>query len=167
MSYHTDKVSDKFSALCEILVQEVSLSNMCASMLDSVFLPNLGSGMYIYIETSIPRIPGDTARLQSPWMRGPQCMTFFYHMYGSTMSCVVIYIKRLITNRLKPVWLRSQNRGNRWIRGQISINETASYQVSCEMSVKGVQSLYFELFWHARTKLFSEIGKFQRDNNKP
>lgn len=96
--------------------------------------------MYIYIEASLPRVPGDTARLQSPWMRGPQCMTFSYHMYGSTMSCVVMYIRRLVTNRLKPVWLKSQDRGNRWIRGQISINETASYQVSCEMSVEGALS---------------------------
>jgi len=86
--------------------------------------------MYVYIETSSPRQPGDTARLESPWMRGPQCMTFYYHMYGSTMSCLVIYIRRQATNRLKPVWLQSRNRGDRWIQGQISINETASYQVS-------------------------------------
>ena len=87
--------------------------------------------MYAYIETSSPRIPGDTARLKSPWMRGPQCMTFYYHMYGSTMGCVVIYIKSQVTNRLKPVWMRSEDRGDYWIQGHISINETRSYQVSC------------------------------------
>lgn len=91
---------------------------------------NQGTGMYVYIETSFPRKPGDTARLESPWMRGPQCMTFNYHMYGATMSCVVIYIKRQATNRLKPVWLRSQDQGDHWIQGKISINETLSYQVS-------------------------------------
>ena len=129
---YTDKIS-LISFLCLIVRdtrrKSMSFSNMCAYMLDPVFLPNLGHGLYIYIEASA-RVPGDTARIHSPWMRGPQCMTFFYHMYGSTMSCVVMYIKRLITNRLKPVWLRSQDRGNRWIRGQISINETASHQVS-------------------------------------
>ena len=93
--------------------------------------------MYIYIETNLPRQPGDTARLESPWMRGPQCMTFYYHMFGSKMmSCVVMYIKSRATNRLKPVWLKSLNRGNRWIQRQISINETKSYQVSWEMSSK-------------------------------
>ena len=86
--------------------------------------------MYVYIETSSPRQSGDTARLESPWMRGPQCMTFYYHMYGGTMSCVVIYIKRQHTNRLKPVWLRSQDQGDHWIQGKISISETSSYQVS-------------------------------------
>ncbi|KAL9987564.1 hypothetical protein ACROYT_G001896 [Oculina patagonica] len=88
-----------------------------------------GNGMYIYIETSSPRNPGDTARLESPWMRGPQCMTFYYHMFGATMSCVIIYIKIQATNRFKPVWLKSEDRGDRWIRGQISINETGSYQI--------------------------------------
>ena len=88
--------------------------------------------MYAYIETSGPRYPVDTARLESPWMRGPQCMTFYHHMYGSTMSCVVIYIKSQATNRLKPVWLRSQDQGNQWIQGQISISETSSYRVSCK-----------------------------------
>jgi len=86
--------------------------------------------MYVYIETSSPRQPGDIARLESPWMRGPQCMTFYYHMYGSTMSCLVIYIRHQATNRLKPVWVKSRNQGDGWIQGQISINETASYQVS-------------------------------------
>ena len=86
--------------------------------------------MYVYIETSYPRQLGDTARLKSPWMRGPQCMTFYYHMYGSTMSCLAIYIRHQATNRLKPVWVKSQDQGDRWIQGQISINETASYQVS-------------------------------------
>ena len=88
--------------------------------------------MYAYIETSSPRIPGDTARLVSPWMRGPQCMTFFYHMYGSTMGCIVIYIRSQSANLLKPLWLRSEDVGDHWIQGQISINETTSYQVSCK-----------------------------------
>ncbi|KAJ7380782.1 hypothetical protein OS493_007162 [Desmophyllum pertusum] len=93
------------------------------------FPSTLGSGVYIYIETSLPRKQGDIARLESPWMRGPQCMMFYYHMFGSTMSCVVIYIRSHATNRSKPVWLKSQNQGARWIQGQLSINETTSYQI--------------------------------------
>ena len=57
-------------------------------------------------------------------------MTFYYHMYGDTMSCIVIYIKRQDSNKLKPLWLKSENRGDLWIRGQISINESSVYQVS-------------------------------------
>ena len=90
---------------------------------NTLFSLNQGTGMYICL-------PGGYARLESPWMRGPQCMTFFYHMYGSTMSHLDIYIKSQATNKLKPVWLRSQDQGDHWIQGQISINETSSYQVS-------------------------------------
>ena len=91
---------------------------------------NQGTGKYIYIETSSPRNPGDSARLEGPWMRGPQCMTFYYHMRGSTMSCVIIYIRSMATYRYKLVWLKSEDRGDHWIPGQISINTTEIFQVS-------------------------------------
>ena len=100
--------------------------------------------MYVYIETSSPRQPGDTARLESPWMRGPQCMTFFYHMYGATMGCLVIYIKSQATNKFKPVWFRSQDQGDHWVQGKISINETSSYQVRFEMWLLTAHSLLSE-----------------------
>jgi len=111
------------------------MSSKLQLLLLIIFFFNQGTGMYIYLETSSPRQLGDTARLESPWMQGPQCMTFFYHMYGATMSCVVVYIKFQATNRLKPVWLRCRDQGNHWIQGKISINETSSYQVSCKMFV--------------------------------
>ena len=94
------------------------------------FVLNQGSGKYIYIEASSPRKPGDIAQLEGPWMRGPQCMTFFYHMRGSTMSCVIIYIRSMATYRYKPVWLKSEDRGDHWLLAQISINTTEIFQVS-------------------------------------
>ena len=57
-------------------------------------------------------------------------MTFYYHMYGSSMGCVAVYIRQA-ANRLQPLWLRTKNQGNRWIQGQVSINDTSSYQVGC------------------------------------
>ena len=103
---------------------------MLTDALATILFPNPGRGQFIYVETSSPRRRGDTARLESPWMLGPQCMTFYYHMFGSTMSCVVIYIRNKDRNRIKPVWLKSEDRGDRWTRGQISFNETGMYQVS-------------------------------------
>ena len=94
-----------------------------------ILFPNIGSGKFIYIEASAPRRRGDTARLESPWMQGPQCMTFYYHMFGSTMSCVVIYVQSHKENRIKPVWLQSEDRGDQWIREQINLNETRRYKV--------------------------------------
>ena len=45
----------------------------------------LFSGHYVYIETSAPRVKGDTAWLFSqPFnaFTGSKCMLFWYHMYG-------------------------------------------------------------------------------------
>lgn len=56
-------------------------------------------------------------------------MTFYYHMFGSTMSCVVIYVRNQNENRIKPVWLKSENKGDQWIREQVSLNGTGQYKV--------------------------------------
>lgn len=56
-------------------------------------------------------------------------MTFYYHMFGSTMSCVIIYVRNQNENRIKPVWLKSENKGDQWIREQISLNKTGQYKV--------------------------------------
>lgn len=66
-------------------------------------------------------------------------MTFYYHMFGSTMSCVVIYVRNQNENRIKPVWLKSENKGDQWIREQISLNETGQYKVG-----------YFVMILHPR-----------------
>ena len=58
-------------------------------------------------------------------------MMFYYHMYGSSMGCVVVYIRRQGADRLQPLWLRSKDQGNSWIQAQVSINDTSSYQVGC------------------------------------
>ena len=65
-------------------------------------------GYYLYIESSSPRVPNDTARLYSP-IYGPElvadgCVSFWYHMYGSTtgkyrhfvrpLLCCNIYLSR-------------------------------------------------------------------------
>ena len=103
-------------------------------LLDSgatVYFPfYLGTGLYIYIDASSPRQPGDTARLTSPWMRGPQCMTFFYHMFGSNMGCVVMYIRIQAAEKLQPIWLRSKDQGDRWTQGKLNIKSNLMYQVT-------------------------------------
>ncbi|XP_015749331.1 PREDICTED: MAM and LDL-receptor class A domain-containing protein 1-like [Acropora digitifera] len=45
-----------------------------------------GSGYYMYIETS--RFSGNLARMSTPALSfsGATCITFFYHMYGTTIG---------------------------------------------------------------------------------
>lgn len=51
-------------------------------------------------------------------------------MRGSTMSCVIIYIRSMATYKDKLVWLKSEDQGNHWLPAQISINTTEIFQVS-------------------------------------
>ena len=50
-----------------------------------------------------------------------KCFTFWYHMYGSTVGSLNIY-EQSIGEEMKPVWTLSGNKGNVWIRGQVTVN---------------------------------------------
>ncbi|KAJ7377716.1 hypothetical protein OS493_027278 [Desmophyllum pertusum] len=103
------------------------------------FLPLSGDGYYIYIESS-SGLPRDKARLLSPPMKGKQCMTFYYNFYGTTMSCVVVYIQSADGTE-KVVWIKSGHWGDRWIKTQIEMSdEKDDYRIIVE-GIKG--SLYF------------------------
>ncbi|XP_032218080.2 uncharacterized protein LOC5517708 isoform X2 [Nematostella vectensis] len=92
-----------------------------------------GQGWYIYNEASAAdRRPGHTARLHSPLMAGPKCMTFFSNLYGEWMSLVRVYVT--VSGRKTLAWLKSGNRGDRWIMEQVFINETGEYMVTLEVT---------------------------------
>lgn len=100
---------------------------------------------YIYIESSAPRRTGDKARLISPNMTGPHCATFYYNLNGAAMAFLSVFIKSQRGERM--VWLKSKNRGDTWIKTQININETGTYQVSCiqEKVKKNINFIVFYL----------------------
>ncbi|CAH3116618.1 unnamed protein product, partial [Porites lobata] len=52
-----------------------------------------GAGKYMYIETSSPRRPGDTAKLvfTVPNNGKMSCLSFYYHMYGATVGTLNVY----------------------------------------------------------------------------
>jgi hypothetical protein len=53
-------------------------------------------GYYIYIETSAPAKPNDTARLVSPDLvvaDEETCFRFYYHMYGSDIYRLNVYAR--------------------------------------------------------------------------
>ena len=78
----------------------------------------------MYIETSRPRKPGDYARLESPVQKATdgngKCLVFWYHMYGSGIGRLNIYIKRG-QSLGKAAWTTSGNQGNRWLRGMLTV----------------------------------------------
>ena len=88
---------------------------------------SLGNGKYAYLEASRPRQHGDNVRLLSPITQGPKCMSFMYHMYGSSMGSLVIYMK---TNSSETVeWIKTGNHPNQWLEAVIFLNSSAHYQV--------------------------------------
>ena len=91
---------------------------MCSNrkrQLSQYFVPiSPGNGKYAYLEAS-------------PMMQGAKCMSFMYHMYGSSMGSLVIYMK---TNRSEKVeWIKSGNHPNRWLEAVMFLNSSAHYQV--------------------------------------
>ena len=86
------------------------------------------TGSYIYIEAS-PQMPGDAARLLSDWIEPIEevCIQFWYHMYGSDIGNLSIYLK---TNQSeKVVWTLLGNQGDQWRFGQTALNSRDAYKV--------------------------------------
>ncbi|XP_021371354.1 MAM and LDL-receptor class A domain-containing protein 1-like [Mizuhopecten yessoensis] len=93
-------------------------------------------GHYMYIEASLPRKLGDTARLISPSYTDSQamCVQFYYHMYGNSAGALNVYIQ---TNGQlgRAGFTMSNNGGNNWHLGEITVTSTtasAGYKVVFE-----------------------------------
>ena len=92
--------------------------------------------MYLYIETSVPRIRGEKAILISNLFNkttaSGKCFTFWYHMYGIDIGELNIYVNRTNAKTGKEVlWSLIGNQGNRWFNGTVNlgiVNDT--YQVT-------------------------------------
>ena len=82
----------------------------------------------MYIETSSPQGLGDHANLNSPILTfsGNMCLTFFYHMYGSTIGKLNVLI-----NGTKTVFSASGDKGNNWFEARITTSLTGIYMVRC------------------------------------
>ena len=74
-------------------------------------------------------MPGDAARLLSDWIELNEevCIQFWYHMYGSDIGNLSIYLK---TNQSETVvWTLSGNQGDQWRFGQTALNSRDAYKV--------------------------------------
>ena len=69
---------------------------------------------------------------------------FYYHMYGSGVNTLNIYLKQ--NNQLgAPVWTKVKEQGNRWIRGLLRIGKQANkYQIAFE-GISGTSSFIIAL----------------------
>lgn len=79
----------------------------------------------MYIETSSPRQPGDSATLNAPQLpfSGQTCVTFFYHMYGAAIGNLSVRLNG------REVFSASGNKGNVWLKASLSLNLNRGYTV--------------------------------------
>ncbi|XP_016120107.1 MAM domain-containing protein 2-like [Sinocyclocheilus grahami] len=79
----------------------------------------LGVGYYMYIEAS-HMLPKQSARLMSTELRGstgPQCLIFFYHMYGSGTGTLSVLLHKGDRERL--LWTRQGEQSVSWMKATV------------------------------------------------
>ena len=86
----------------------------------------LHPGFYIFIDAS-GKPAGATATLISDSMTGDKCISWWFHMYGSSVEDLNIYKITGGTTRTLE-WKRRGNQGTDWMYGQVYM--TGSYSVS-------------------------------------
>ncbi|XP_064635558.1 zonadhesin-like [Lineus longissimus] len=85
------------------------------------------AGTYLFTESSMPRVPNDTARLMSPVFGEKysySCFQFWYHLYGRVGAGELrVYVKPVNKelSELKPRFEVSGNQGNVWKKEMITI----------------------------------------------
>lgn len=91
-----------------------------------------GLGYYLYMEAS-PMLPGQNVRLLSRPVRGargPQCLRFFYHMYGSGTGQLRVHINKDGEDGL--LWQRSGEQSIAWLRAQVEYHCDRQHQIVFE-----------------------------------
>ena len=95
----------------------------------------------MFIETSAPRVPGHHAILQSGLFQGGStsynCMNFWYHMYGSTIGALNVWVEPQANVSATVLWSLSGQQGNTWRNGVVPIpQQSTSYVVSSSVHVE-------------------------------
>lgn len=127
-------------------------------------------GYYMYIETSAPRVAGDKARLLSqvyPSSGTAKCFSFYYHMYGSDVGSLNVY---LLLNQSSDtfsteslMWNLNGNWGRTWSLGQFPIpTKYTSYPYEVSVDHSFCKSLHTKYKW---AKLFTINFDLFANNN--
>lgn len=91
-----------------------------------------GLGYYLHMEAS-PLLPGQSVRLLSRPLRGswgPQCLRFYYHMYGSGTGQLAVHLDKDGGNVL--LWQRSGEQSIAWLRATVEYQCDSQHQIVFE-----------------------------------
>ncbi|KAG7490947.1 MAM domain-containing protein 2 isoform X1 [Solea senegalensis] len=93
-----------------------------------------GVGHYMYIEASLMR-PGHRARLLTSDLRGsslPQCVTFYFHMYGSGTGLLSVLLRRGSGRQDTLLWRRRGEQTISWMRAMVDYRCDDRHQIIFE-----------------------------------
>ena len=94
-----------------------------------------GGGKYIHIEASRPAKQHQFAELLSPFIWGPKCLHFFYHMYGLHMGRLEVFVRAAGQPQSYLTWQRTGNQGNQWRKAVVDIPNVDEFQVGFNLSI--------------------------------
>lgn len=96
---------------------------MLTLILDIDHSTNTGNGYFMQADLS-KRQNNDKAQFKTPIIYGPQCMTFYYHMFGHG-GTFNLYMAD--GNNLGPIlWTRSGSQGDVWRFSRLSITRSSA-----------------------------------------
>lgn len=108
-------------------------TSCCACCGFGIYFNLLILGHYLHIEASM-MLPGNKARLLSSSLRGSretQCLQFYYHMYGSGIGQLSVYLQTGQENQDKLLWTSQGEQGISWLRASVNYQYDHQHQVSC------------------------------------
>ena len=97
-------------------------------------------GYYLYLLAINITANGNSARATSGFVRrhpgAPQCLTFFYHMFGVHTHSLALFQQfvtlpelGVVAAREKRLWLRARQVGNEWKQAQVTVYGDEDYTV--------------------------------------
>ncbi|XP_074473290.1 MAM domain-containing protein 2-like [Sebastes fasciatus] len=92
----------------------------------------MGVGYYLHMEAS-PMLPGQSVRLLSRPLRGsrgPQCLRFYYHMYGSGTGQLSVHLHKDGEDAL--LWQLSGEQSMAWLRATVEYQSDSQHQIVFE-----------------------------------
>ena len=101
----------------------------------------------MYIETSSPRVQGESARLEKGGLsfNTTKCLSFSYHMFGTSMGKL-----NVLVGDKTVVFTRSGNQGKAWHRASFDINYPGESKVRKSTAIVREQSFIRDNFGLSR-----------------
>ncbi|XP_031555407.1 MAM and LDL-receptor class A domain-containing protein 1-like isoform X2 [Actinia tenebrosa] len=91
------------------------------------------AGFYVYAEATGPAANASTELRSPAFTVNSGCLQFAYHMYGSTMGSLKVYVIDNHTGTKNMIFTKSGNQGQKWYRASATVTSPNDYKVVFEV----------------------------------